>query len=1425
MEEIFAVLLVLFVLLAVVTVIGHGIWVGLAAVFRAIRPRKEQPPVCRFCYHRMPSNSEHCPACGRSQVSPMAAELADLEAFGRQVDRFEEAGTLDPPLAEQLRDRAAEHRRTLFGGSLGTDAAVPKTAPVVAEAVEEPSSHRSPGETLAAFMQQRNIRWGELIGGLLIVGSSIALVLSLWTKLRDIPHFPFLGFSLVTAAVFGAGFYAHRRWKLDSTSRGLLIIGALLVPLDFLAMAALSEAHWTPLSGLLGAAVLGLFGVLLDRAGRILVPGGRGWLVLGVLGSTAVVFGLGYLGDQQGDARWLIPIGCLPGACFAAAVVGLLQTGRYGKSLDEARLASMLTVGGTSLAAMLVALGLLVSRASWMDEPIDLVILPLAMAALPLLVTGLRVGRGARRKRALAPWVAAGTAIGLFGVGAMLGALGQAWPHPEAMLAVGAIGAATLMAAGFGPRHPILYPLAIAVGLAAGWTGPWEGESNVFWRSVFLAELIVLVPGAAALPWDRRWPGERLGAAWRRDVVPLPYILLGPGLGAVALLAGYAWWAEPLGNQFRTVQYAVLGSSYAATTLLVLVCHLLGRRERVASLGVPGWLVQSWFMLFGALAVGVTMFHADGNPQAARLRIGTLLALSVAAGIAALWRRVSVHVYASGLLLSAAATVGWMAWGDDSLRWLIYANVTALSAGSILWTLVGLLPRGVPHPHLGRPVPYAELAAMGATALMGLVVAGLMSEALLLLEFPAPEIARADWLMLGTAVGAVAMLLWNRNTRFAMPGLYLLGLAALGFELLARELPSPRAIVWTAAAEVAGFALVAALAGWLLPKAGNLWRAMRITGNPTSWPRPWFHVCQTGLIGLSALLAAWISISFRFDSIGQDTAVLGLAGRWCGVATALIVLGATIVMAWQSRATATLGEKIGTGTSQLPESAAWAWSKLGASPVFSPARQAWQAAALWAGLLLNAALGFAGLDATPDTVTAETPWLHRSVTLLIAAGMLTLLSRFGLGRVLPSRSDWIAAGRRMAPAFAVTALVVLAATLGQETALFDRVDGVPMLRSAMATVALALVGLAVGCLAVALRPAWDPWHLDDRGRQAYVYAAEVLLAAFGLHLWLTMPWLFAFGIIERYWMLLVMAIAFAGAGLSEWFRRLRMPVLSEPLQNTALLAPLVPAVGYWILPESDTMLTLAGRTPLLWVLMSVFYGLVAAREKAETLPPNETAHLPQGLSRHSRAGGNLENDTNHLDSRLRGNDVHRMADLPRKAVFPSILSGLAAAIAFWTSLDHLGVAFLEQPQLWVVPVALVLLVAEYLNHDRLTDGQSTAMRYLAMGAIYITATTEMLIDGIADHWWLPTLLMAWSVGGALLGILLRVRSFLFLGVTFLVVDLAAMIHYAAVGLGQWWIAAASGIALGAAVLVLFALFEKRRNEILATIERLKQWER
>ncbi|HEX4608683.1 MAG TPA: hypothetical protein VH092_10805, partial [Urbifossiella sp.] len=96
--------------------------------------------------------------------------------------------------------------------------------------------------------------------------------------------------------------------------------------------------------------------------------------------------------------------------------------------------------------------------------------------------------------------------------------------------------------------------------------------------------------------------------------------------------------------------------------------------------------------------------------------------------------------------------------------------------------------------------------------------------------------------------------------------------------------------------------------------------------------------------------------------------------------------------------------------------------------------------------------------------------------------------------------------------------------------------------------------------------------------------------------------------------------------------------------------------------------------------------------------------------------------------------------------------------------------------------------------------------------------------GIGNSVWLPVVLAVFCVAGILAGIALRVRAFLFLGVGFLLLDIFAMIWHAAVDLAQTWVWYASGIVLGAAILALFAVFEKRKNEVRGVVEELRRWD-
>ena len=157
----------------------------------------------------------------------------------------------------------------------------------------DPEPRRTLKEMLASFMLDKNIRIGELASGILIVGSAVGLVISLRNELQDaIPYFSALLFLLITAAIHAAGIYTLKKWKLRNTSRGTLLIGFLLIPLNFLAACILSNEEAQPrelTDPLLWTAIIvGLvsFGTMTWFSGKCLLRKGQLPLTLAVMGGA-----------------------------------------------------------------------------------------------------------------------------------------------------------------------------------------------------------------------------------------------------------------------------------------------------------------------------------------------------------------------------------------------------------------------------------------------------------------------------------------------------------------------------------------------------------------------------------------------------------------------------------------------------------------------------------------------------------------------------------------------------------------------------------------------------------------------------------------------------------------------------------------------------------------------------------------------------------------------------------------------------------------------------------------------------------------------------------------------------------------------------------------------------------------------------------
>ena len=394
-------------------------------------------------------------------------------------------------------------------------------------------------------------------------------------------------------------------------------------------------------------------------------------------------------------------------------------------------------------------------------------------------------------------------------------------------------------------------------------------------------------------------------------------------------------------------------------------------------------------------------------------------------------------------------------------------------------------------------------------------------------------------------------------------------------------------------------------------------------------------------------------------------------------------------------------------------------------------------------------------------------WLNRSVILMLAAFGLTALYALFLEKVRAFRPDWSSAVRFSVPWLLGAGVIALFFCLGTEVFYHLSFGAVRIHLFSLVAIGITLAAAVIICVLFALSPAHDPLGLSERGRMRYVYVAEVMLALLFVHVRLTMPWLFT-GFIERYWPLVVMVIAYFGVVTSESLRRRKLLVLAQPLERTGVFLPLLPVLGFW-LASSEVDFSL-----LLFVVGGL-YGLLSVL---------------------------------------------------RRSFGFGVLAAVAGNAGLWYILHRTSdYQFLQHPQLWLIPIALSVLLAAYLNEKNLSEDQMAGIRYLALVTIYASSTADIFINGVANSPWLPLITGSFSLAGVFAGIVFRIRGLLLLGSVFLLLSIITMIWYASVNFGWTWLWYVAGIVTGATIIFMFALFEKKRSEVMRVVEGLKEWER
>ncbi|MFV2065677.1 MAG: hypothetical protein ACC645_01765, partial [Pirellulales bacterium] len=616
--------------------------------------------------------------------------------------------------------------------------ATPATPPEPTRPAARPRPpRRSLAEVLAAFMEEKNIRWGELVGGMLIVGGSIALVVSLREQLQSIPYFRFFIFSGVTTALFAVGLYTAHRWKLESTSRALLLISTLLVPLNFLAMAWLSGEGGFGFALASGSGALILFAVLVFHAARIIVPDGKTLTALGVVGNSALLLFLSRWVGRETEPGLVLGLGCLPVACHMAVLGTYLVRLLPQKALEERQVKGLFVFLGTVTFATLAAMGVLVFRTGRAAAVLEPAAPLVPLIAMPVVAGALVAMRRLANTQPAAGLRTGSMAVALTGLVAMLAAVAMAWPNPLGLILVALLNYTGFTFVAFRYRLPGIHGMALGcLGLAYLTGFHWiygnlatsdGGPPGVVLRQALLSVqsgtvlvgLFVLLAVASDF-LSRRWRDHGAWYAGGAGVVGLLSLLL-------VTYEGLHDTASPIVLRAMIV-YAVYGIG-------CLVMNLRWRRPSVTypglglTIGASLWAF-AWFAP-GLRAVWPAGLAAETLIMAAvawwlRTRADLRGATETDTANAALcaqspWRAFGVPLATTAEIVSWVATglVVWHGWSQRLADpWSAWHPVTGICLGAAYLALLA----ATSGPYLGQLAGW--MMAGSVVALVGRFTSG-----------------------------------------------------------------------------------------------------------------------------------------------------------------------------------------------------------------------------------------------------------------------------------------------------------------------------------------------------------------------------------------------------------------------------------------------------------------------------------------------------------------------------------------------------------------------------------------------------------------------------------------------------------------------------------------------------------------------------
>jgi hypothetical protein len=427
-----------------------------------------------------------------------------------RLDDLIAAGALDEPAADRIRAIVANELGTAAGRAATTETPAQRRTQVVPPTVvaERPVPRRAvpapvpPGPSFAEtfFTPERAPSLLLYLGAFLVVVAALIFVNVSGQQISDSVRLVLM--IVGTLGFLGGGLLCHRVPRVEEAGRTFLIVGALLVPLDFGAYYAL-VAHASPFTSpamwVLGSIVAaGLYAALAITAY------GRAYAYLFFVASLSALAGIAVLLDLP-SAWFIVPFAAYPLAIQIVARMGGSRALRLVGPLDlPGRVLTPATLVFGAVPTVIVSL---ISDLSFGER--------LSIPALALLGTAYYMAR-TDRDRPRERWLAAaGPAAVVFGMLFAAAVPVQTYGLVSGVLAVGyALAREMSDLAGTPSPFPMwarerarnLGYLLIAgalLPLAAYWRAPFVGATTYLGMAVLLGSLAV---------W-RAWPTRRDKAA------------------------------------------------------------------------------------------------------------------------------------------------------------------------------------------------------------------------------------------------------------------------------------------------------------------------------------------------------------------------------------------------------------------------------------------------------------------------------------------------------------------------------------------------------------------------------------------------------------------------------------------------------------------------------------------------------------------------------------------------------------------------------------------------------------------------------------------------------------------------------------------------------------------------------------------------